>query len=911
MRRVAGVIACAVVVRLVLPSQLAAQGGIIWGRVADTTGALLARATVSVEATGGRTTSNDQGNYEIRRVPAGTHTVRVRLLGYVAQTVRIAVSEEQTVRQDFSLRRQPIGLAPVDLVVGSRARHTGAEELAVPVDVYAAEALAQQGTSETSQILQALAASVNFPRQSVTDANDIVRPFTLRGLSPDHTLVLLNGWRRHQTPLVNNFAYGMAAGSSGVDLNAIPVSAIDRIEVLRDGASAQYGSDAIAGVVNIVTKEGQFTPVVNVDDGRYVTDDYPDDGTTVDVNGGWGIGLGRGSLALFGEFLDRQPTNRAWADPFETSVTGLPDSIDNQGRVVVKRNPAPQPNHHWGDGLEKDIMTLANLRLPLNAAGTSEIYAFGGYSFREGTGNSFRRYGTDSRNWPALYPLGFLPEFAPHVTDYSAAGGWRGMTGGWAADVGASLGHNHFDYDLRNTLNVSLGPCLDPAAPCAPAGIPNQTSFFAGRLVREEFIAAANVAKSLNVGLPAPIHLAVGAAFRRERYQIVQGEPASYIDGGDTTQFGGRAVAGSQGFPGFTPSDASDHHRTNFAVYTDAETELSQKLLANVAGRFETYSDVGERVTGKLALRYQPWKRLALRGTASTGFRAPGLSQEYFSKVVTNVVGGVPAQTGIFPVGDAVARVLGSKPLRAETAVNFSGGFAYSPWSNVTMTADYFYIKIDSRVLLGATFDDDTTLAILKRNGITDVSGIQYFTNGLDTRTQGVDVTADLRLPVGRAGTLHLTGALNYTKNEIARVNPLPAVLQNSPESRLLDVVTRVAIEEEQPDWRSTATAQYSTGRFHALARGSYFGGFASAKPGFCDACTETYGGKSLVDAELGYRFNHVDLSVGVRNLFDTYPDQPTNDFNNNFLTFPWAAASPFGYNGRYLYSRASVELTQ
>src|SRR5207245_5699118 len=247
MRRVAGVIACAVVVRLVLPSQLAAQGGMIWGRVEDTTGALLARATVSVEATGGRTTSNDQGDYEIRRVPAGTHTVRGRLVGYVAQTVRIAVSEEQTVRQDFWLRRQPIGLAPVDLVVGSRARHTGAEELAVPVDAYPAEALAQQGTSETSQILQALTASVNFPRQSVTDANDIVRPFTLRGLSPDHTLVLLNGWRRHQTALLNTFPYGSPAGSSGVDLNAIPQPAIARLQVLRREAHAPSEPKSVAG----------------------------------------------------------------------------------------------------------------------------------------------------------------------------------------------------------------------------------------------------------------------------------------------------------------------------------------------------------------------------------------------------------------------------------------------------------------------------------------------------------------------------------------------------------------------------------------------------------------------------------------------------------------------------------------
>src|SRR5438093_11372482 len=357
MRRVAGVIACAVVVRLVLPSQLAAQGGIIWGRVADTTGALLARATVSVEATGGRTTTNDQGNYEIRRVPAGTHTVRVRLLGYVPQTVRIAVSEEQTVRQDFSLRRQPIGLAPVDLVVGSRARHTAAEELAVPVDVYPAEALAQQGTSETSQILQALTPSVNFPRQSVTDANDIVRPFTLRGLSPDHTLVLLNGWRRHQTALVNNFAYGMAAGSSGVDLNAIPVSAIDRIEVLRDGASAQYGSDAIAGVVNVVTRRGRFAPFVNVTGGQYVPADYSIDGKTFNVNAGWGIGIGNGSLGLFAETLDREPTNRAWADKYDVSGTGLADSVDSKGKVVIKRNPVPQPNYHWGDGLERDVLT--------------------------------------------------------------------------------------------------------------------------------------------------------------------------------------------------------------------------------------------------------------------------------------------------------------------------------------------------------------------------------------------------------------------------------------------------------------------------------------------------------------------------------------------------------------------------
>src|SRR5213080_2809054 len=780
--------------------------------------------------------------------------------------MRVTVSGAQPTRQDFTLRGQPIELAPVNVTVGSRARHTAAEELPVPVDVFTAEDIKRTGTTETSQILQQLAPSVNFPHQSVTDAGDIGRPFTLRGLSPDQTLVLLNGWRRHQTALVNNFTYGMGAGSSGVDLNTIPQSAIDRMEVLRDGASAQYGSDAIAGVVNLVVKEGPFTPYVNVDAGRFITDNYPDDGTTTDVNGGWGLKLGRGSLSLFGEFLDREPTNRAWADPSDVSVTGLADSINSQGQVVVQRNPDPQPSYHWGDGLEKDVLTLGNFRMPLNDAGTSEVYAFGGYSFRHGTGNAYRRVRDDDRNWPDIYPLGFLPEFSPHVTDYSAAGGWRGNAGGWSVDLGASFGHNHFDYDLTNTLNTSLGPCLDPAAPCAPGPdgilgnaddprIPNQTSFYAGRLLREELITQANVTKALNLGLRAPVSVALGAAFRRERYKIEAGELASYIDGGDTTQAGTKAVAGSQGFPGFAPSDVSDNHRTNFGAYLDAETELSAKVLADVAGRFEHYSDFGSRMTGKLALRYQPSRQLTLRGAASTGFRAPGISQEFFSKVVTNVIAGVPVQVGIFPVNTHAPQVLGAKPLRDETSLNLSGGFAFSPMGNITFTADYFYIKIHHRIMLSATFLQDSTQRLLADSGITGVGAVQYFTNGLNTRTNGVDVTANLRVPEVGGGTLDLRAGVNWTKNKITSVDSLPAIFRGTGETGLIDSVTWIGITEERPDWRGTLTGQYSVSRFHALARASYFGKFSSAQPGYCDRCRDSYGGKTLVDAEMGYRF--------------------------------------------------------
>jgi iron complex outermembrane recepter protein len=915
---------------LFVPLSLAAQGGVIRGRVVDSAGAPLAHAVITVTGTTLQASSGAQGAYELRGVASGSYTLSARLLGYVPASVAVSVAGGQTVEQNFTLKARAIGLSPIDVTIGSRARHTAAEELAVPVDVYPAAQLAQQGTTETSQILQSVSPSINFPHQSVTDATDVARPFTLRGLSPDHSLVLVNGWRRHQTALVNTFAYGMAAGSSGVDMNTLPAAAIDRLEVLRDGASAQYGSDAIAGVVNVVLKEGAFAPFLNATTGRYTPRNYADDGTTVDVNGGWGLGVGRGSLTFFGELMDRQPTNRAWADPGESAGTGLTDSVNSQGQVVIKRNPVPQPNHHWGDGLEKDVLTMANFQLPLTDARTSELYAFGGYSVRNGNGEGYRRYAGDARNWPEIYPLGFLPQFAPDVHDYSAAGGYRATTNGWSVDLGGAFGHSDFVYNLKNTLNASLGPCLDPANPCAPGndsilgtpddpGIPNQTSFFAGRLTREELTTGINAAKALSLGLSAPVNVAVGVAFRRERWQIERGELASYIDGGHLGQDSSEVPGGSQVFPGFAPTDESNSSRSNVGAYLDLETNLSPKVLGNVAGRFEHYSDFGSLLTGKVAVRYQPSSRVTLRAAGSTGFRAPGLGQIHFSKIVTNVIGGAFEEVGVFPVTSPAAQLLGAKPLKEEKSVNLSAGLAVTPRDNVTLTADYFRVTITDRILLGATFDDSVTLAILAAGGFNNIGGVQYFTNGLDTRTQGVDLTANWRAPAG-AGVFELTGAVNFTKNQITRVGPLPDTLKNSSEPGLIDSVTYIAITQERPDWRGTFTAQYSVGQVHALARAEYYGKFSSAQPGFCDLCRDNYGAKTLFDAEIGYRFSRVNLALGVRNLFDTYPDQPSSlvdvgggstakDFNNNFGVFPWAAASPFGYNGRYVYVRLETIL--
>jgi iron complex outermembrane recepter protein len=909
---------------LLLPASLAAQAGTIRGTVADSSGTPLPNASISVEGTALRSMSGTQGQYEIRGVPAGNRVVRARLIGFQAASAPVTVVATDQNRQDFTLARSTVQLAPIDVVIGSRARHTASEELAVPVDVYTAEDIQEQGTTETSRVLATLSPSVNFPVQTVTDATDIVRPFTLRGLSPDHTLVLVNGWRRHPTALLNTFPLGSPAGSSGVDLNAIPGSAIERIEVLRDGASSQYGSDAIAGVVNIVMKEGQFSPFVNTSAGRYFTGKSPDDGTTVDVNGGVGIKLGRGSLGLFGEFQNREATNRAFPDGTLEDLNGVTDLVNTTtGEITQKRNGIPQPVNHLGDGLERDILSFANLRMPVNASGSTEFYAFGGYSNRVGTGNGFYRAPLSNRNWPTIYPNGFLPEFRPNVNDYSAAGGIRTSVSGWAVDAGGSYGRNTFDYRLRNTLNPSLGPCL--VTPCAPGAdgvlgnaddptIPNQTSFDAGSLKRGEFLAGLNLYKALELGLPNPVSLAFGGAYRRETYEIVAGETASWINGGHLDQGGvDLAPAGSSVFSGFSPTDASKNSRNNVGAYLELESGLTKQVLLNVAGRYEHYSDFGSRVTGKAALRVQPSKQLVIRAAASTGFRAPGLAQSWFSHVTTNFIAGSLVEVGNFPVSNRASRIFGAQPLKDETSVNLSGGVVFSPMDNFTIAVDYFHIKINDRILLGATFDgttDPVVAQILVDSGLTTIGAVQFPTNNLDTKTDGIDVTGNLRLPAGN-GSLDLNFGANYTKNKISRVGGLPPILQGTPTNftGALDLLTTLAITQERPDWRGTLTAIWSTGRFHALGRGSYYGSGRSAE--FGGVVGERFIGKALFDAEVGYRFNQVNLSIGAKNLFDIYPSRLLDLGNNNNFTFPWAVTSPFGYNGRFLYVRTEMQLSQ
>lgn len=921
--RVLSLLAALLGIAAALPLTAGAQNtGTIRGTLADSSGMPVAQASVIVDGAGLRATSDAAGTYNLPGVPAGTWTVHVRRVGYTAAPRRATVTSGETVRLDFVLASVAAGLAPVEVVVGSRARHIAADELAVPVDIISLAEIREQGTTETAQVLQQVAPSVSFPRQSVSDASEIVRPFTMRGLNPDHTLVLVNGRRRHHTALIHYFGAGMLAGSSGVDLNAFPVSAIERIEVLRDGAAAQYGSDAIAGVVNLVLREGRFSPTITADFGQYAPTDWPSDGRTIDVSGGWGIPVGRGSIGLFAEWRDREETNRAGADLEDQVVPGDADDVED-GEVVNKNNPVPQPNHHWGDGAEQALMTFANARYPLGATGSSAVYAFGGYSDRRGTGYGYYRQALSERNWPQIYPLGFLPTFHPDILDASGSAGLRGAAGSWFYDVGVTGGYNRFDFRLENTLNTSLGPCFD--TPCAPGpdgvlgnaddpGIPNKTSMDAGTLRYGEAILNLDVSREFFVPrLSSPLNVAFGVAVRRETFEIVAGEPASWIQGFHPTQYGDIAPSGSQVFPGFRPSDATDESRDNTSVYLDLEGDILPRVLANVAARLENYSDFGAQLTGKLALRVQPTTRLTLRSAVSTGFRAPSLNQSFYSSTATTFVPGpggeaVPTEFGIFPVASDEARVLGARELREETSTNVSAGFAVSPTEAITFTADYYWIALDDRIALTTFLGGAEVEALLASVG-SDATAAQYFTNAIDTRTHGVDVTANWLLDVG-PGTLDLTGVYNYTRNRVHGGIFAPPELAGSGVV-LLDRFGEggiLALERERPRWRSTLSSSYRTGPWRGLVRASLYGPYSSALYGYTAESVQDYGSQTIWDAEAGRNLGEMlNISIGARNIFDTFPPRMTLD--NSFGLFLYPSASPYGFNGRFLYTRMEARL--
>jgi len=898
---------------MIVATSLGAQTGTVTGRVTDAeNGQPISDVQIRITGTLQGALTRADGSYRLQVAP-GRFAIRAYRIGFAARTDSVTVTAGGTATRDFSLARAAINIGQV-VVTGTRALDRTVLEAPVPIDVLTSADIRQTGLTETSQVLQMLAPSFNFPRPSVNDGTDHVRPATLRGLGPDQTLVLVNGKRRHTTALVH-VNQSVGRGSTSVDLNAIPVSAIERIEILRDGAAAQYGSDAIAGVINIILKTEQQTSI-STTLGQVRTS--PDgggeyrDGSLFQADANFGRAFrGDGFFHVAGEFRNRDRTNRARADTTPQCFTTVPNCSELPDGTSIYDNRLRQS---WqGDAESRDFTLFLNSELPLESG--VRLYGFGGYGVRDGRAAGFFRRPTDDRTIraPEFYPNGFLPLIRSDIKDYSGAIGAKGNYRGFGWNLGGVYGGNSFEFNLEQSANVSLG-------------LASPKTFYAGALRDNQGTINLDIVKPFTTALMGPLNVAIGAEFRRDGYTLERGDESSFAAGTATILDGPRAGRAappfSQVFPGFRPVDEVDDSRTNFGAYVDVEATPFDRLLVAVAGRVENYSDFGSTTDGKLAARLDLFSGVALRGAVQTGFRAPSLGQSNFSSVATNFINSVPFEIRTFAVGSPGAILLGAKDLRPEESVNLSGGVTLQPVRNFSLSADYYQVDIDDRIVLSGNFIDASVRNLLAANGIPGVSGARYFTNAIDTRTKGLDVVLNYGLELERAGLLRFTGGYNHNKTSVTRVSGTPAQL-SAVSTALFDRVQRTLIERGQPRNSVSLTLNHLFRGFTTNLHASRFGEITiyqsvSATPAapngpidptFRPNLDQKFDAKWVSDVALSYRFfNQLGLTVGANNIFDVYPDTVVTP-NQTRGIYRYAGASPFGFNGRYMYVRASYDL--
>jgi iron complex outermembrane receptor protein len=757
------------------------------------------------------------------------------------------------------------------IVTGTRAQGRSRLDSPAPVDVLSGEALRRQGSTELGQALATIAPSIDFKRPSAVDGTDAIRPATLRGLSPDQTLVLINGTRGHTSALLNvNGSVGR--GSAAVDLNTIPTAALDRIEVLRDGAAAQYGSDAIAGVINIRLREAREGGGVSATYGFHATDIDTARGNrsvtgepVLTVTGWQGIALGdEGYITISGEYVDRKPTNRADFDPRVT-----PNRITGR----------------FGDPEVEQYSLWVNAGTPV--ADGIELYGWAGYQNRDSKSAAFPRLPAAAAAVSQLWPEGFLPLINTKSRDLNSAVGLRGDIGEWNVDLNLSYGRNRIEFRTLNSANYAYGNN-------------SPTNFYDGAVAYDQWVAGLDVSRQFDVF--EELNVAFGVEGRREGYKITAGERASY-DYPLTGAIAGQAP-GAQGFGGFSPLNAVEKSRRNASAYIDVEAKLAPSLLLGLAGRVEDYSDFGSTANGKVSLRFDPTDWLALRGTASTGFRAPSLQQQYFTSVASVIQNGSPVLTGQFPSVSPVATALGGLPLEPEKSTNFSVGTVIRA-GGFSLTVDAYQIKIRDQLALSENIQASFSPQVAAILAPFNVPAARFFINGLKTRTRGVDVVANYKARTDSIGTFDFTVAANFNDVDVLRIPTSTAILNPSPP---LFGRNRIAtIEEGTPREKVTGAIDWSGDALGATLRATYYGEVNQPGTNVTGAADILTGKHVVTDVELRYApTKGAQVAVGASNLFDVYPDATPGALNTTGVVgFPYY--SPFGFNGRYLYARVGL----
>jgi len=731
------------------------------------------------------------------------------------------------------------------IVTGTRVPGRTDITSAAPINVVSAQQLDESGYSDLGRALEALEPTINFPRAATTASSANTRAITLRGLSPDQVLVLVNGKRWHASSVLN-FNNAVGRGTAPYDLGAIPINAIQRVEILRDGAAAQYGSDAIAGVVNIILKNNASGG--SVEAGLGVTDEG--DGFNADVSASKGFEFGdSGHLTASAQVRGQQATNRA----------GIDQQITPQ-RVAFE----------VGDPKANNIGAVVDASHAMGKSG--EIYGTAIGSYRDSTSAAqYRKPGTSP-----LYPAGFVPHINAEISDGTLIMGWRDNSADvWHIDLSNALGYSHAAFSVEDTANTSLG-----------SNSPNH--FDGGTLSYLQDVTNLTVTRDLP-------YLFTGGAFtaglesRYENYRIGRGEPASFQN------------SGAQGFPGLNPRLPVDASRNAFSSFLDLDVNATEWLTIATAGRFDHYNDFGNAFTWKTSLRIQAEQWLALRGSASTGFRAPSLQQQYFSSVTSNSNSGNIVNVGTFQVRDPVARALGATDLDAEKSDNYSLGLVLTPAESFVLTADYYRINVDDRIALSDQLSGSAVTAALAAAGIQNVQNAQFFTNAADTTTKGFEITAVYKTAIADDTPFNATlgyGRFKTTVRSLA-VNP---VLPTLP---LLGSRALLLLTEGQPVNKLNANFTLSHQTVSTSLSITRYGEYTGAPV----SVVQEFSPKNVVDFSVSNNFTErLSATIGVLNIGNVYPDK-LSDVNAQSLGLLYGEESPFGVNGRAYYLKCTVRM--
>ena len=889
-----------------LLSGMVAMAQSIRGTVKDST-MPLDGASIILEGQNVGTRSNSTGSYDLKVRP-GSYTVVISYVGYEAQRRSVTVNPGQTITVDMVLVKDR--LTQNVTVVGSRSVTPRTNiQTATPVDVFNSRDLQQTGQIEPTQMINFVAPSFNSSRQTIADGTDHIDPATLRGLGPDQVLVLLNGRRRHNTALLNvNGTIGR--GSVGTDLNSIPATAIERIEVLRDGAASQYGSDAIGGVINVVLKKDYKKTNVNLHAGEQ----YAGDGRTLGASLNHGFRLGKkGFFDVFADARFREPTNRA-GDFTGTWYYNIPGNATPAARdsfirldnaLINSRGQSRKNTMLVGNSKVDNYGLMVNTGFPITERVNFALNA--GTNYRQGLGAGFYRFPKQNTQViAALYPDGFLPLINSVIRDNNIAASIDGITKGnirW--DFGSQWGANSFLFDISNTNNASQ----------FAAGLNAQTEFSAGKLRFAQSTTTLNLSKDFGsqLGLKT-FNVAVGGEGRIDNYQIREGEFGSY---GDYAPGSGRAV-GAQVFPGFTPLNAVDEKRYITAGYADVETDITNKFLLNVAGRYERYSDFGGNFAGKVSARYKIAEAFTLRGTVSNGFRAPSLHQRFFNNVATLFIntpqGLVASQTATFKNNSVIAQAFGIPALKAEKSTNYSLGVTSRLFNKISVTVDAYQVEIKDRIVLSGDFDRRNNAVInTLLQPFPNVTVARFFTNAINTRTRGLDVVANGSFNLGR-GVLDVTLAGNLNKTEVIGAiktsDKLPADSLNT--NTLFNIEQRAIIERGQPRDKVMLNLNYRIGRLSFMLRNTRFGEVATVFNGTNRGRDEIFSARVVTDASVSVRPTPwMNITIGANNIADVYPDRVINPANSGEGRFVFSRnATQFGFNGGYYYTNLNFDLT-